>query len=508
VNYRLGARLCPSHPPASVALSTVDDAVTYADLDERADRVAAGLRAAGLRGGDRVLALVPSGIETYELLLGCARAALVLVPLNWRLSRDELVAVARDARAAAVVVHPRFDAAADGLVDASGTPNLRIGPAGDDYGQWISAQNPAAAPDLPTGTDDVVLRVYTSGTSGKPKGVLLTNRNLAAKVPRAAAAWGVDAASVSLLATPLFHIGGLSWGLVGLHAGARTVIVGSMRPPDLVALLRRERVTHTFLVPTMLQDLCAAAGTDAFADLATIVFGAAPINEPTQRAVLDTFRCTLIHVYGLSETTGSITQIETRADAPPAERRQRIRSAGRAFPWVELSVRDPATGDAVPAGAVGEVWTRSDQNTPGYAGAPEATRELLTPDGWLRTGDAGYLDADGYLFLTDRLKDMIVTGGENVYPAEVEAVLREHERVSDVAVVGLPDNRWGESIAAVVVPRVGQTVDPDDILRFAAGRLAGYKRPRAAFVVAELPRNATGKVRKHELVSMLSKESL
>jgi acyl-CoA synthetase (AMP-forming)/AMP-acid ligase II len=337
--------------------------------------------------------------------------------------------------------------------------------------------------------------------------VLLTNRNLAAKVPRAAVAWGVDAGSVSLLATPLFHVGGLSWGLVGLHAGARTVIVGSIRPPELVALLRRQRVTHTFLVPTMLQDLCAVAGTGAFPDLTTIVFGAAPINEPTQRAVLDTFRCGLIHVYGLSETTGSVTQIETRMDAPPAERRQRIRSAGRAFPWVELSVRDPATGAAVPAGAIGEVWTRSEQNTPGYAGNAEATQELLTPDGWLRTGDAGYLDADGYLFLTDRLKDMIVTGGENVYPAEVEAVLREHENVRDVAVVGLPDPRWGESVAAVVVPHVGQTVDPDDVLKFARGRLAGYKRPRVAFVVTELPRNAAGKVRKRELVSMLSKES-
>jgi long-chain acyl-CoA synthetase len=482
----------------------MDFAVTYGDLDDRAHRVAAGLLAAGLRAGDRVLALLPNGIEMYELLLGCARAGLVLVPLNWRLSPDEMAAVARDAEPTAVVVHPRFDAVADALVDASGTPRLRIG---GDYERWRSAQDPVAAPDRPVGGDDVALRVYTSGTTGKPKGVLLTNRNLATKVPRAAVAWGFDAGSVSLLATPLFHVGGLGWGLVGLHAGARTIIVGSIRPPELVALLRRERVTHTFLVPTMLQDLCAAAGTVGFPDLTTIVFGAAPINEPTQRAVLDTFRCTLIHVYGLSETTGSISQIETRADAPPAERRRRIRSAGRAFAWVELSVRDPATGDAVPAGAVGEVWTRSEQNTPGYAGNPEATRELLTPDGWLRTGDAGYLDADGYLFLTDRLKDMIVTGGENVYPAEVEAVLREHEHVSDVAVVGLPDTRWGESVAAVVVPHAGQAVDLHDVLRFAAARLAGYKRPRTAFVVAELPRNAAGKVRKHELVSMLSEES-
>jgi long-chain acyl-CoA synthetase len=499
VTYRLGERLCPARPADAVALGVPGGrTVTYGELDERADRVAAGLAAAGLRRGDRVLALLPNGVETYDVLLGCARAGLVFVPMNRRLATVEMRAVARDVAPAAVIVHADHDAAADALMEACVAPGLRVGSAG--YEGWLAGQDPTAAPATALADEDVVLRVYTSGTTGRPKGVLLTNRNLAAKVPRAAESWHFDNTAVSLLATPLFHVGGLGWGLVGLYAGARTIIAGATGATTLTDLMRRERVTHTFLVPTTLADLCAASG-GGFPDLRTIVFGAAPINEPTQRAVLDTFRCTLIHVYGLSETTGSITQVETPPDAPVDERRRRIRSAGRPFPWIELSVRDPATCAEQPPGAVGEVWTRSDQNTPGYAGDPQGTRDLLTPDGWLRTGDAGYLDADGYLYLTGRVKDMIVTGGENVYPAEVEAVLRDHPDVAEVAVVGLPDARWGETVAAVVVPRAGRSPDPGNLIAFTDGRLAGYKRPRAVFLVGELARTATGKVRKADLVA-------
>jgi long-chain acyl-CoA synthetase len=169
------------------------------------------------------------------------------------------------------------------------------------------------------------------------------------------------------------------------------------------------------------------------------------------------------------------------------------RSAGRAYPWIELEIRDPATGEQVPANTVGEVWTRSAQNSPGYFGLPEETAELLTGNGWLRTGDGGHLDDDGYLFLTDRVKDLIISGGENVYPAEVETVLRRHPDVADVAVFGLPDDRWGEVVAAAVVRRAAG-LSADDLIDFTDGRLAGYKRPRTVRFVDELPRNAAGKV--------------
>ena len=509
-DYRVGQRLSGRFGAGAVALSTPARTVTFGELDDRADRVAAGLLAAGLVPADRVLALLPNGPEIFELLIGCARAGLVLVPMNWRLAPDELAGVAADAGAAALFVHASFDGVASALAAACRPPALRVrvgGAAGPDgqagYDHWIRRQPATQTRGSDAAAGDVVLQVYTSGTTAAPKGVLLTHGNLAAKVPQAARLWGLGPRSVSMLATPLFHIGGLSWGLIGLHAGARTLVSGRTGPAGLAALLRRERVTHSFLVPTMLQDLCDQADGAGFPDLDAIVFGAAPLPERTHRAALEVFRCALIHVYGLTETTGAVTQAASRPEAG-RDARPPLRSAGRPFPWVELAIREPRTGRTLPAGEAGEVWTRSAQNTPGYAGQPAATADLLTADGWLRTGDGGYLDSRGYLYLTDRLKDMIVTGGENVYPAEVEAVLGGHRDVAEVAVIGLPDPRWGESVTAVVVPRPGSGLRPDDVVAYTAGRLAGYKRPRAAFLVSALPRNATGKVAKKQLIATLT----
>jgi long-chain acyl-CoA synthetase len=487
--------------PGDPALVTAERRVTYAELTGRADRVAAGLLAAGCAPGDRVLALLPSGAEIYELLLGCVRSGMVLVPLNWRLTADELAEVAADAKAAALVTGDGFGAVAARLAaQTTGRLHVTVGPPQGSvrsYEDWLAAQSPTGF-ERRTAPDRVVLQVYTSGTSGRPKGVLLTEGNLATKVPRAARIWELGPRSVSLLATPLFHIGGLSWGLAGLHSGARTLVAGSASPTDLLVTMRSERVTHTFLVPTMLERMCQLAGGARFPDLRAIVYGAAPIDPWTQRAAPDVFGCRLLHVYGMTETTGAVTQLDS-TEVDPVD--PRARSVGRPYPWVEVSVRDPL-GLPTPPGVPGEVWTRSGQNTPGYYGDAAATSALLASDGWLRTGDGGHLDDGGYLFLTHRIKDLIISGGENVLPIEVEAVLRQHPDVADVAVVGLPDRRWGEVVAAVVVPRAARALTGEDVLAWAAGRLAGYKRPRVARVVSGLPRTATGKIRKGELVGL------
>jgi long-chain acyl-CoA synthetase len=467
------------HSSDAVALTTATGLRTFAELNDRAARVAAGLVAAGLQPGDRVLAVLANGQELIELLLGCARCGTVLVPVNLRLSPDEIIAIADDAGARAIV------AATD-----------------QPYEAWLAEQHPDNVQHRPA-VDDVVLQIYTSGTSGRPKGVLITYGNLAAKVPGAAEAWQFGPDAVSLLATPMFHVGGLGWALVGLHSGARTIIVGSTPPIELAELLRRERVTHAFLVPTQLQGLCDVAGSEGFPDLRVVVYGAAPMSAATRTAVMKTFDCALVHVYGMTETTGTITQHELAHDDATID----VPCVGRPYPWVELTIRDPATCMPLPAGSSGEIWTRSTQNTPGYAGDPVATQRLLTVDGWLRTGDIGYLDDEGRLFVTDRLKELIITGGENVVPAEVESVLREHDDIADVAVVGLPDPRWGEVVTAVVVPQPGRTPTLDDVVGFSADRLVGYKRPRALHLVGELPRGMTGKVRKHALVEELSRDN-
>ena len=461
-------------------------AVTFAELDDAASRFASAARAAGLRPGDRVLLLAPNAIETFEVLIGCARAGLVTVPVNWRLAPDELAGVAADAGARLVVVDPSLAHLVWAVVD-SGVEVLTLGSA---YAGWL-ADAPAQRPTVASSPDDVVLQVYTSGTSGRPKGVLLTNGNLATKVPGVTPRWGLGPDSVSLLATPLFHVGALSWGLAGLHAGATTILAGDASSSTLLGHLTDDAVTHTFLVPAMIARLCeeAPAGT-TFPALRTVLYGASPISSQTQDAALELFGPVLHQVYGLSETTGSLTEFVPGPDLPADSPLHR--SAGQAYPWIELEIRDPGTGEKLPPHTFGEVWTRSAQNSPGYFGLPEETAALLTPDGWLRTGDGGHLDDDGYLFLTDRVKDMVITGGENVYPAEVEAVLRQHPAVVDVAVFGVPDERWGEVVAAAVVARTAVTAE--DLIAFTEGRLAGYKRPRSIRVVDELPRNAAGKV--------------
>jgi len=464
-----------------------DRAVTFAELDDGATRFASAAHAAGLRPGDRVLLLAPNALETFVVLVGCARAGLVAVPVNWRLSPTELAAVAADAGARLVVVDRSLAHLLWAVVD-SGVPLLTLG---EQFERWL-ADAPARRPAIEHRPDGVVLQVYTSGTSGRPKGVLLTNRNLATKVPGVTPRWGLAPDSVSLLATPLFHVGALSWGLAGLHAGATTILAGDASPDTLLRHLTDDSVSHTFLVPAMIARLCEEAPEgSAFPALRTVLYGASPISTQTQAAALRLFGPVLHQVYGLSETTGSLTEMVPGPDLPADS--PLYRSAGRAYPWIEVEIRNPATGERLPAHTFGEVWTRSAQNSPGYFGLPEETAELLTHDGWLRTGDGGHLDDDGYLFLTDRVKDLIISGGENVYPAEVEAVLRTHPDVADAAVFGLPDERWGEVVAAAVVPRA-PGLSADDLVAFTDGLLAGYKRPRTVRIVDELPRNAAGKV--------------
>jgi long-chain acyl-CoA synthetase len=464
-----------------------DRVLAFAGLDDAAGRFASVAHSAGLRPGDRVLLLAPNAIETFVVLVGCARAGLVAVPVNWRLSPGELADVAADAGARLLVVDPSLIHLAWTVAD-SGVPLLTLG---ESFDAWL-AEAPARRTAVPPTPDDVVLQVYTSGTSGRPKGVLLTNGNLATKVPGVTPRWGLRGDSVSLLATPLFHVGALSWGLAGLHAGATTILAGDASPATLLAHLTDDAVSHTFLVPAMIARLCEEAPEgSAFPALRTVLYGASPISAETQTAALRLFGPVLHQVYGLSETTGSLTEMVPGPDLPADS--PLYRSAGRPYPWIEVEIRNQATGERVPANTFGEVWTRSAQNSPGYFGLPEETAELLTGDGWLRTGDGGHLDAEGYLFLTDRVKDLIISGGENVYPAEVETVLRRHPDVADVAVFGLPDDRWGEVVAAAVVPRAAG-LDVTDLIAFIDGRLAGYKRPRAIRLVDELPRNAAGKV--------------
>jgi len=342
--------------------------------------------------------------------------------------------------------------------------------------------------------------MYTSGTTGIPKGVLTTHRNLAAAA-ETSPYWEFDADSVSLTPLPTFHIGGIGWAFLGLWNGATTILVSEFDAAGVLDAFEQQAVTNAVLVPTMIQLMCAVPGAADrdYSALRAIAYGASPITTPVLKKALTTFRCSFYGIYGLTETTGGVMQLGPADHQPDGPREHLLRSAGKPFPWIELRVVDPVSGEDVAAGAVWEVWFRGPNVMAGYYGLPAETSAALTADGWLRTGDGGYLDDEGYLFLTDRVKDMIVSGGENVYPIEVEEALSQHPGVAEAAVVGVPDERWGETVKAFVVRYPGANVGTPELEAFCRERLAGYKVPRQFEFVPDLPRTPTGKVLKRAL---------
>jgi long-chain acyl-CoA synthetase len=484
--------------PEHVAIRYGERGLTYRELDERSNRLAKTLLASGAGEGSRVAYLDRTAPEVIELFFAASKIGAVTVPLNWRLAPAELAAVVSDARPPVLIAGESYATVAEELARGlSPAPALIV--AGDDYEHRLAAHD-AVDPGGRGESHDVVLQMYTSGTTGTPKGVLTTHRNMAA-CAETSPWWGFGSDSVSMTPLPMFHIGGIGWAFLGLWNGATTVLVRDFDAPAVLDILEGQRVTNAVLVPTMLQLLTAVPGAAErdFSALRCIAYGASPITTPVLRAALRTFRAPLYGIYGLTETTGGITQLEPADHDPDGPRQHLLQSAGRPFPWVELRIADPETGAERASRQAGEVWLRAPNVMAGYSNRPAETAAALTPDGWLRTGDGGYVDEEGYLFLTDRIKDMIVSGGENVYPIEVEEALSQHSDVAEVAVIGVPDARWGESVKALVVRRPGASCTSDELVAFARERLAGYKLPRSVEFVEDLPRTPTGKVLKREL---------
>jgi long-chain acyl-CoA synthetase len=300
---------------------------------------------------------------------------------------------------------------------------------------------------------------------------------------------------------PLFHIGGGGWALVGLYHGCPMVLVRELDPAALVRIIADEKVTHGFLVPAVLQFMLMVPGVqDAdFSSLQMILYGASPISVQVLAESIRTFKCKFVQAYGLTETTGAIVSLPAEDHDPDGPHAHRLRSAGKANLGVEIRVVSVETGEDMPEGEVGEIWCRTVQNMKGYWNLPEETAKSMPGDGWFRTGDAGYLDRDGYLYIHDRVKDMIVSGGENIYPAEIENVLMAHPAVADVAVIGVPSERWGETPKALVVRAAGTEVTEAELIAYCRERLAGYKCPSSVDWVEVLPRNPSGKILKKDL---------
>ncbi len=490
--------------PDAPMVTEGDTTLTWAEGARRARRVAAALAAHGVGAGDRVAFLDRNGIESFSVLFGCALMGAVNVAVNWRLAPAEMTAIVDDAGAPVLFYGPDYAEAATEI--AAGAADLRTSVALDAFDTWLDEFAPGDPedPGRDGGPDEIVLQLYTSGTTGLPKGVMLTNGNMSSVLDEADHIFSVDDKTVSLVAMPMFHIGGAGWALAGISHGGHAVILRDADPVEALRLIERYRVTETFIVPALLLFMLSVpelATTDV-SSLRTIFYGASPISEDVLVRSMRALKCDFAQVYGLTETTGAITSLLPEDHDPDGPRARLLRSAGKPFDHVQLRIVNPDTGADQPIGSVGEVWTRSPQNMAGYWNRPEETAAVLSEDGWFRTGDAGWVDADGYLFLHDRIKDMIVTGAENVYPAEVENVLLAHPDVVDAAVIGVPDDRWGETVKALVVRAAADVSDEalaTDIIDFCRERLAHFKCPTSVDFVESLPRNPSGKILKREL---------
>jgi len=477
---------------------------TWGELYERSGRVANALSAEGVGVQGRVAFLDKNGLEHFEVFFGCSLLDAVCVDVNWRLAPVEVAFIVNDAGSRVVVVGPDFvpvvDAIADQLLHVTKIVVIGGHDKYESYESWIGRQ-PASDPAVTSSGGDVAFQLYSSGTTGRPKGVMLTNDNFFSLLPFTSTGWGLGPTSVNLVAMPLFHIGGGGWAMAGMYNGCKSVVVRDLDPAALVRLIPEQRVTHAFLVPAVLQFMLAVPGvTEAdFSCLEVIVYGASPISEQVLADSLRTFGCRFWQAYGLTETTGAIVHLDPADHDPDGPGRHRLRSAGRPGPGVELRIVDTLTGADAPTGEVGEIWTRSPQNMLGYWNLADETAKALVGDGWFRTGDAGYVDPEGYLYIHDRVKDMIVSGGENIYPAEVENALMGHPDVADVAVIGVPSERWGETPKAMVVRRAGSEATAEEIIAFCRERLARYKCPTSVDFVEALPRNPSGKILKKDL---------
>lgn len=478
--------------PSAPCLVFEDGLLTFADLDRRSTQLANVLRDRGVVAGDRVGLLSHTNCVFYDLAYACAKIGAIMLPLNWRLAACEIAAIVTDGEPRLVLVQ---DVLADRL---AGVPVDRIDLA------TLDTLRDTALETLPGGSvdpDAPTLLLYTSGTTGVPKGVLISQTNLSYVARMAREVWAFTADSVNLVAMPLFHIGGIGYGMMALSQGGHTVLLEKLDPASIAATIVRHHVTHAFFVPTVVQRLVdhVDAGGVAPQGLQRILYGAAPIGEPLLRRAIALFGCEFSHAYGATETAGTVISLPPHEHDPDGPTPERLRSCGQPLPWVEVCLVDPVTETPVAPGAVGEIRIRSGMVMLGYWRKPQETAAAVTADGWLRTGDAAYCDAEGFVFIHDRYKDMIVSGGENVYPTEIENVLGAHPDVGQVAVIGVPHAKWGETPRAYVVPRIGAMPDEAEMIAYTREKLAHYKCPTSIVFVGALPQNASGKILKKDL---------
>lgn len=495
-------RLQARKRPEASALWFEGRTTTYADLDKRSSQIANALIAANVLPGDRVAYLGKNMDTYYEILFGATKARAALAAINNRLAAPEMEFIASDAEIKIMFVAAEFYETA--AIIAESLPSL-LGIIAIDGGHpdWVSyqdliTQQPIEDPMLHHAPEDDVIQLYTSGTTGLPKGVQLTNDNYLSFMRQAAdLEWSAYGAGEAVMnAMPLFHVAGVNVGILSAAQGCQTVILRDVDPGLILKLIPEKQIAHAFWVPAVILMMTQHphSGATDFSSLKNVTYGASPIAESLLLEAQALMGCKFTQVYGLTETTGGGTFLPPEAHDPAWGK---LRSCGVPYPGTIVRCVDNE-GHPVPTGEVGEIIIKSDFIMKGYWKRPEATAEAIKKD-FFYTGDAGYFDEDGFLYIHDRVKDMIISGGENIYPAEVENAVFAHPEIADAAVIGVPDEKWGEAVKAIVVVKPGTNPSAEDIIAFTKERIAAYKCPKSIDFIDVMPRNPSGKILRKDL---------
>lgn len=482
-----------------------DRHVTYAEALREVDRLANALVGTGLEIGDRIAILSKNSIEYVLLFYAASKAGVVAVPLNYRLAGPEWEYIINDAGAKMLFASSGYLGAINGIKANLGTVGayIAIDGAADGWQEYQAFQGdqPDAPPALAISAQHEVYQMYTSGTTGKPKGAVLTHGAVTANMEQITLEISGEPGERDLIVAPVYHAAAAITCFSAVVWGGCLYIQEDFNPMEVVRALSEEEIVVTTLVPAMIQ-ACLVYVPDVadrkYDALRTIVYGASPIAEETLRKAAAVFKCDFVQAYGMTETTAVLTLLLADDHRRALEDKpDLLLSAGRPVVGTEIKIVDE-DDNPLPPGEIGEIAGRGPQLMAGYWNLPDESSQALR-GGWMHTGDAGIVDEDGYVYVQDRVKDMIVSGGENVYPRVVEEVLFKHPAVADAAVFGVPHDQWGETVKAAVVLREGQTATEEEIIDFCRDKLGGYERPTSVDFIAALPRNPTGKVLKRQL---------
>ncbi|WP_050616120.1 class I adenylate-forming enzyme family protein [Bacillus testis] len=511
MNTYLLLDIAASIMPEQEIVTCGDRRLSYSELTERTNRLASVLSSYGAQPGDRIGFIATGGSETLETFFAAFQLGASIVPINYRAKADELEYMIRDAGVKWLVIEKRYaDLVSPTLTGTDIAKVICIGghhPIGLEYEEALASAVIPMEGFADVDNSDLAILLYTSGTTNRPKGVMITYGQLTSYVMNHSEACDGTPKGSSLICVPSYHIAGATSLCNCIYSGRRMILLSQFDAGSWLQAVEKEKTTHAFLVPTMLSQVMnhpAFTSTD-MNSLESLSYGAAPMPLPVIKKAIELFPDTVsfANAFGMTETTSTVCVLDPedhKLNGTPEENQkklERLASVGRPLPDVEILILNEDNEPAAPK-SIGNVYVRTAKAMKGYWNRPEASEETLV-NGWVNTNDMGWMDEDGYLFLCGRSSDMVIRGGENISPAEIESVLMDHPGVADVAVIGVPSLEWGEEVVAVVVPLNPQAPPEDELISFCSGRLASYKRPSKIEFAAELPRTSTGKILKRQL---------